>query len=111
MLNPLRVYLDERDPKHAIRVLQRRICELYGNPKAIRWQTIQIIARGLSVPTPETAAKIERGSDGAVTAASLFAYFVEHPPPRRERVRTSRTARKNGTAAQRGIEQPGEAAS
>lgn len=60
----------------------------------VRWQSIHYIARGEQVPTPPTAAKLERGTDGAVRAVDLLAWFVGHPRTEITRAAPVNAARK-----------------
>jgi hypothetical protein len=67
MKNPLREWLG--GDVHA----KGRLAAAAG----LRWQTIDYIAKGQSVPRPSTARAIEQATDGAVRAADLLAYFAE----------------------------------
>lgn len=71
-MNPLAAWLAAQ-PDGTL--AKTRLAELSG----VRWQSIHYIAKGEQVPTPPTAAKLERGTDGAVRAVDLLAWFVEHP--------------------------------
>jgi hypothetical protein len=71
-MNPLAAWLAQQPDGTAAK---RRLSEATRK----RWQTIHLIAENRQVPTPDTAAAIERGTGGEVRAVDLLAWFVEHP--------------------------------
>lgn len=86
MENPLALYIRARGKSETARL---------ADATDLRWQTIDDIAKGKSVPRPETAAVIEKATGDEVTAAALYEWFVAFPPPRQPaRVGIKRRGRK-----------------